>query len=53
MKKIQLKYGDKTIYEVLEEASDSIGETIYKIIEDNKEKWVQGEYYKIIEKSFK
>lgn len=44
-KTIQMKGGDKTKYEVLDEATDSIGEKIYKVKENGQEKWVQGDLF--------
>lgn len=44
-KTIQLKGGDKTKYKVLDEATDSMGEKIYKVMEDGQEKWVQGDLF--------
>lgn len=44
-KTIQMKGGDKTQYKVLDEATDSIGEKIYKVMENGQEKWVQGDLF--------
>jgi hypothetical protein len=44
-KTIQMKGGDKTQYKVLDEATDSMGEKIYKVMENGQEKWVQGDLF--------